>query len=216
MLFWCGSLMFRIVIQDLGFAIWIHLVADASHWHCPGNTVKYLLDKIINFKGVSPMEIRMVLKGVSCSMLWTLSGGVSTLWICPPSPLMHISCACSCFSVCFMTLYGSICVGLCLGNILCPWILQHILKWFLFPHLKHFLPHAGYSLGGWDVLHLLHVLPGPPLKLDLWPLPFLYLKELISYYNLLLLQFHHLICVGWSLFTIISCSLACWTRACIL
>ena len=56
--------------------------------------------------------------------------------------------------------------------------LQHVLKWFLFPHLWHFLPHAGHSLSGWDMLHLPHVLPGPPLAL--WPLPFLNLNVLIS------------------------------------
>ena len=59
-------------------------------------------------------------------------------------------------------------------------VLQHILKWFLFRHLRHFLPHAGHSLGGCDVLHLLHILFWVPSKLALWPLPFLYLKELIS------------------------------------
>ena len=56
--------------------------------------------------------------------------------------------------------------------------LQHVLKWFLFPHLWHFLPHAGHSLCGWDVPHLLHVLPWLPL--DLWPWPFLCLKVLMS------------------------------------
>ena len=33
--------------------------------------MKCLLDKIINFKGVSPMEIRMVLKEFHC-MMWAL------------------------------------------------------------------------------------------------------------------------------------------------
>ena len=37
--------------------------------------------------------------------------------------------------------------------------LHWVLKWFLFPHLWHFLPHAGHSLGGWDVPHLPHILP---------------------------------------------------------
>ena len=54
----------------------------------------------------------------------------------------------------------------------------HVLKWFLFPHLCHFLPHTGHSLGRWDIPHLLHVLPWLPLAL--WPWPFLCLKVLIS------------------------------------
>ena len=51
----------------------------------------------------------------------------------------------------------------------CPLLyedLQHELKWFLKPHLWHFLPNAGQSLNWWVVLHLLHVL----LSRVLWPL----------------------------------------------
>ena len=44
--------------------------------------------------------------------------------------------------------------------------LQHELKWFLKPHLWHFLPKAGQSLNWWVVLHLLHIL----LSRVLWPL----------------------------------------------
>ena len=36
--------------------------------------------------------------------------------------------------------------------------LQHELKWFLKPHLWHFLPNAGQSLNWCVVLHLLHIL----------------------------------------------------------
>ena len=58
--------------------------------------------------------------------------------------------------------------------------LHCVLKWFLFPHLWHFLPQAGHSLGGWDVPHLPHILP----LLRVWalardPWPFL-VKVLIS------------------------------------
>ena len=56
--------------------------------------------------------------------------------------------------------------------------LQCVLKWFLLPHLWHFLPHAGHSLSGWVIPHLPHVLPWLPLAL--WPWPFLCLKVLIS------------------------------------
>ena len=41
------------------------------------------------------------------------------------------------------------------------WLLRPTLctEMFLLPHLWHFLPHAGHSLGGWDVPHLPHILP---------------------------------------------------------
>ena len=51
----------------------------------------------------------------------------------------------------------------------CPLLrddLQHELKWFLKPHLWHFLPKAGQSLNWCVVLHLLHIL----LSWVLWPL----------------------------------------------
>ena len=55
-----------------------------------------------------------------------------------------------------------------------------MLKWFLFPHLWHLLPHAGHSLGGWDVPHLPHILPLLlVLALARDPWPFL-VKVLIS------------------------------------
>ena len=58
--------------------------------------------------------------------------------------------------------------------------LHCILKWFLFPHLWHFLPQAGHSLGGWDVPHLPHILPLLlVLALARDPWPFL-VKVLIS------------------------------------
>ena len=50
--------------------------------------------------------------------------------------------------------------------------LHCILKWFLFPHLWHFLPCVGHSLGGWDVPHLPHILPlllVLALAQDPWP-----------------------------------------------
>ena len=52
---------------------------------------------------------------------------------------------------------------------------QHELKWFLLPHLWHFLPNAGQSLYTCIVLHLLHILLVLPLckLLTLFEQPFL-------------------------------------------
>ena len=51
----------------------------------------------------------------------------------------------------------------CVLSLQCPlsWLtfnLQHELKWFLLPHLWHFLSNAGQSLYACIILHLLHVL----------------------------------------------------------
>ena len=85
---------------------------------------------------------------------------------------------------------------------------EMVLKWFLFLHLCHFLPHAGHSLGGWYVLHLLHVFPGPPSAL----LPFLNLMVLISSMVAAVATPPLDLCQLKS-FTVILCSLACWRRA---
>ena len=102
--------------------------------------------------------------------------------------------------------------------------LQHELKWFLLPHLWHFLPNAGHSLYACFELHLLHIL----LVLHLSVLP---LCELLAPFELpFLLPFlPHLklsivlIVVSWTvppldlwqlkLFTVILCSLAYWSSA---
>ena len=69
---------------------------------------------------------------------------------------------------CFLTWTVDVCLcpyvlWMCCGTIcaLLPTVLDlhWVLKWFLFPHLWHFLPHTGHSLGGWDVPHLPHILP---------------------------------------------------------
>ena len=89
--------------------------------------------------------------------------------------------------------------------------LQHVLKWFLFPHLWHFLPHAGHSLGGWDVPHLLHVLPWLPLVL--WPWPFLCLKVLIS--SMVVAVATPLLDLCWlKSLMVASCCLACAVAVC--
>ena len=60
------------------------------------------------------------------------------------------------------------------------------------------------------MLHLLHVLPGPPLAL--WPLPFLNLNVLIS--SMVVAVAIPPLDLCWlKSFTVISCSLACWRRA---
>ena len=93
------------------------------------------------------------------SMLCAHFGHLVTSW---PGLLM--------FAFALMSLwmcYGTVCLILlnCLD-------LHCILKWFLFPHLWHFLPQAGHSLGGWDVPHLPQILPlllVRALARDPWP-----------------------------------------------
>ena len=81
--------------------------------------------------------------------------------------------------------------------------LHHVLKWFLLPHLWHFLPLTGYSLGRWDVPHLPHILP-----LALWPWPFLCLKVLISLIVVAIATPPLNLC-HWKSLTVASCCLAC-------
>ena len=102
--------------------------------------------------------------------------------------------------------------------------LQHELKWFLLPHLWHFLPNAGHSLYACVELHLLHVLS--MLHLSVLPLcellaPFQlpFLLPLLPHLKLSIV----LIVVGWAIplldlwrlksFTVISYSLAYWSSA---
>ena len=100
--------------------------------------------------------------------------------------------------------------------------LQHELKWFLLPHLWHFLPNAGHSLYACVKLHLLHIL----LVLCLSVLP---LCELLAPFELpFLLPFLPCLKLSialivirlgvppldlWQLksFTVILCSLAYWS-----
>ena len=104
-----------------------------------------------------------------------------------------------------------------------PWLLlwvdlQQELKWFLKPHLWHFLPNAGQSLYECVMLHLLQVLLslllGPLTLCELsFPVPYLlHLKVLIAsmVIGCAIPQFDL-----WRLksFTIISCSLVYWSRA---
>ena len=110
---------------------------------------------------------------------------------------------------------GCLMVPLPWGGLLLSWgplcvDLQHVLKWFLFPHLWHFMPHAGHSLSGWDMLHLPHVLPGPPLAL--WTLPFLNFNVLILS-MVVAVAIPPLDLCQLKSFTVISCSLACCRRA---
>ena len=84
--------------------------------------------------------------------------------------------------------------------------LHCVLKWFLLPHLWHFLPQAGHSLGGWDVPHLPHILPWLPLAL--WPWPFLCLKVLISSMVVAIATPPLDLC-QWKSLTVASCCLVC-------
>ena len=97
--------------------------------------------------------------------------------------------------------------------------LQHELKWFLKPHLWHFLPNTGQSLNWWVVLHLPHIL----LSRVLWPLilhePLVLVPFLPFHLNVLIAS----IVVSWMIppfdlwrlksFTVISCSFAYWSNA---
>ena len=97
--------------------------------------------------------------------------------------------------------------------------LQHELKWFLKPHLWHFLPKAGQSLNWCVVLHLLHVL----LSRVLWPLVLYEPLVLVPFLPLCLNVLMASTVVGcatppfdlWRLksLTVISCSLAYWSNA---
>ena len=104
----------------------------------------------------------------------------------------------------------------------CPLLredLQHELKWFLKPHLWHFLLNTGQSLNWWVVLHLLHIL----LSLVLIPLTLCEPLVLVPFLPLRLNVLIASTVVGcaippiylWWLkpFTIISCSFAYWSRA---
>ena len=85
--------------------------------------------------------------------------------------------------------------------------LHWVLKWFLLPHLWHFLPHAGHSLGGWDIPHLPHILP-LLLALAYWPWPFLCLKVLILLIVVDITTPPLDLC-HWKSSTVASCCLAC-------
>ena len=104
----------------------------------------------------------------------------------------------------------------------CPLLrddLQHELKWFLKPHLWHFLPKAGQSLNWCVVLHLLHIL----LSQVLWPLILYEPLVLVPFLPFCLKVLMALTVVGcatppfdlWRLksLTVISCSLAYWSNA---
>ena len=122
--------------------------------------------------------------------------------------------ACLCLLLLFLLFCDSLWVYLCWSlsqDSSMSLILQHVVKLLLFLHLWHFLPHTGHSLGRCDVLHLLHILPGPPLAL--WPLPFLFLKELILSTTTVAVAILPFDLCQLKSFTVILCSLACWRRA---
>ena len=77
----------------------------------------------------------------------------------------------------------------CVWSLRCPWPwptfdLQHELKWFLLPHLWHFLPNAGHSLYACVVLHLLQGLLVLPLCDLLAPFELPYLSPFFPHLKL--------------------------------
>ena len=97
--------------------------------------------------------------------------------------------------------------------------LQHKLKWFLEPHLWHFLPKAGQSLNWCIVLHLLHILLSWVLWLLILCEPLVLVPFLPLHLNVLIASTVVSCAIPpfdlWQLksFTIISCSLAYWSNA---
>ena len=145
------------------------------------------------------MELRMVLKWVQLYAMDTSGiGSASRSWLGLSGPTLRMPHGAPAMGWSLAVL-GTFCFDL-----------QHVLKWFLFPHLWHFLPQAGHSLGGWDMLHLLHVLHEPPLAL--WPLPFLNLNVMVLSMVVAVIIQPLDLCQLKS-FTVISCSLAWWKRA---
>ena len=216
----CGNLMFRIV-RIFVLPSSIHLIADAGHRFGSVNSLKCLLDKFSTFliilKGVSPIKlIRLTLMNIWGVSPMELEDGLE----------MSLTLCYGALQVLDLLLdLGLDCLALPLGclMVLLPWggpllshgpfcfDLQHVLKWFLFPCLWHFLPHAGHSLGGWGMCCIccMSYLGHP------WLCGHCLSWTWMSQFHLwlLLLQFHHWICVSWSYFTVISCSLTCWRRA---
>ena len=78
--------------------------------------------------------------------------------------------------------------------------LQYVLKWFLFPHLWHFLPHTGHSLNGWE-MYCIYCMSYLGSTLKNWLCGHCLSCVWTNWFHLqsLLWQFHHWICVSWSL-----------------
>ena len=90
--------------------------------------------------------------------------------------------------------------------------LQHELKWFLLPHLWHFLPHTGHSLGRWDILHLPHVLPWLSLALWPWPWPWPFLWWKVLIWSMVVAIATPPLDLCWlKSLMVASCCLACWS-----
>ena len=134
--------------EDLGFAIWIHVVAYAGHWLWPRNGRKWFLKKIstvlVVLKGVGSMEVflqfSMRVYTFSMEGIWmVLKGG----WLYAVGTLGH--CLASRPGMMWLTF------ALCPLDVLWDFLfpapdcldLHCVLKWFLLPHLWHFLSQAG-------------------------------------------------------------------------
>ena len=117
--------------QDLCFVIWVCVIQYCCYWSWPGNTMKS--SQHVNVINIVPVYF----DAVGVPSLWT------TPWTWPWSgaclPLLglwHLSVLLPCMA-------GVL--PLCRSES-CPLLqedLQHELKWFLKPHLWHFLPKAG-------------------------------------------------------------------------
>ena len=162
--------------QDLHFTIWVCVIWDCCNCLWPGNTVKS--SKYIDIINV----ILVNFNAVGVSSLWT----TPWTWSGSGAP----ASAGSVTSLSAPVLHAGV-LPLCQSE-LCPLLLedlQHELKWFLKPHLWHFLPNTGQSLNWWVVLHLLHIL----LSLVLWLLILCELLVLIPFLPRLK-TFDHIYC----------------------
>ena len=137
------------------------------------------------------------------SMLWALR----VLDLLLDLDLEHLPLGLWCLSLCSCVRMVFYCCCLC-GSFVSTY--NNCWNDFLCPHLWHFLPNAGHSLSGCNVLHLLHALPELPFALWLLPvLPFLYLKVLISSTVDAITVPPLDLCLLKS-FTVILCSFVCW------
>ena len=203
--FLCGSLtrsFVRIFVLPSGsVSVWY-----CFYWSGPGNAMKG--SQNVNIINIIPVNLDAVgvpsLQTDSLIMTWTWS--VCLCQICDISWAFYR----------MMVFYLSV------GLNHCPLLhddLQHELKWFLKPHLWHFLPNAGQSLNWCVVLHLLHVL----LSRVLWPLVLCEPLVLVLFLLFRLKVMMASTVVGWVIppfdlwwlksFTVISCSFAYWSSA---
>ena len=162
--------------EDLSLALWIRIVADAGHRLWPGNCRKWLLKELGTIWGsmeVSSlsMEVCTISMEVVCFFWrsgWSWKEADSMLYaLLVTWLLLNLDCWHLPLPLCPLDV---------LWDLLSPppdcLDLHWVLKWFLLPHLWHFLPHAGHSWGGWDVPHLPHILPlllVLALAWDPWP-----------------------------------------------